>query len=66
MVGTAPATLVENVEIHMADPQAIRRKMAADNPYGDGRAAQRIAGILCGLMGDDVDEAPATAFERVG
>jgi len=48
LVGTEPRRIVAATARLLADPAARRRMAAAPNPYGDGRAAERIAAILAG------------------
>ncbi len=48
LVGTDPARIVAEVSRLLTDPAAHRRMAGAGNPYGDGRAAERIAAILAG------------------
>lgn len=53
LVGTDRATIVAAASELLADPAARRSMQRAGNPYGDGRAAERIAAILAGA-GDTV------------
>jgi UDP-N-acetylglucosamine 2-epimerase (non-hydrolysing) len=46
IIGTDPGAIVEHVEELLADEHAYRRMATAVNPYGDGRASQRIAEVL--------------------
>jgi UDP-N-acetylglucosamine 2-epimerase (non-hydrolysing) len=46
MVGTSPTRIVEEVERLLADPVALAAMSRRTFPYGDGRAAPRIAGII--------------------
>ncbi|RMH18959.1 MAG: UDP-N-acetylglucosamine 2-epimerase (non-hydrolyzing), partial [Acidobacteria bacterium] len=48
LVGTEPAAIVDAVLALWHDRAAYRRMAGAANPFGDGRAAERIAGLLCG------------------
>jgi UDP-N-acetylglucosamine 2-epimerase (non-hydrolysing) len=43
IVGTRREDIVREAETLLSDPQAYRRMAGAQNPYGDGRAADRIA-----------------------
>jgi UDP-N-acetylglucosamine 2-epimerase (non-hydrolysing) len=47
LVGTDEERIVAEASALLSDPGA-RRRMAGDNPYGDGRASARIAAILMG------------------
>jgi len=46
IIGTDPDAIVEHVEELLADERAYRRMATAVNPYGDGRASERIAEVL--------------------
>ncbi len=46
LVGTDPGRIVSAVSELLDDPAAYARMARAHNPYGDGKAAQRIAAIL--------------------
>ncbi|HHT74273.1 MAG TPA: UDP-N-acetylglucosamine 2-epimerase (non-hydrolyzing) [Firmicutes bacterium] len=46
VVGTAPQRIVESVAELLTNAQVYNTMALAPNPYGDGRAAQRICGIL--------------------
>jgi UDP-N-acetylglucosamine 2-epimerase len=46
LVGTSRREIVEGVTCLMDDPTAYQRMAQAVNPYGDGRASQRIAAAL--------------------
>jgi len=46
IIGTDPDAIVEHVEELLADEHAYRRMATAVNPYGDGRASERIAEVL--------------------
>ena len=48
LVGTDPTRIVSSTEKLLLDPEAYARVERAHNPYGDGRAAFRIAEILAG------------------
>jgi UDP-N-acetylglucosamine 2-epimerase (non-hydrolysing) len=53
LVGTASDAIVTAVERLLCDPAAYARMAGAVNPYGDGRAAERIVAILkseCGPL----------------
>ncbi|MEO0073839.1 MAG: UDP-N-acetylglucosamine 2-epimerase, partial [candidate division WOR-3 bacterium] len=44
--GTEPDSIVRSVEELLHDPAVYQRMAAAENPFGDGRAAVRIVRIL--------------------
>jgi UDP-N-acetylglucosamine 2-epimerase (non-hydrolysing) len=46
LVGTDEARIVREASRLLDDPRAYRRMARAHNPYGDGKAADRIVGIL--------------------
>ena len=46
MVGTNPGTIYEAARRLLTDDQAYRARREASNPYGDGRASERIADAL--------------------
>jgi UDP-N-acetylglucosamine 2-epimerase len=46
IIGTDPNAVVRHVEELLADGHAYRRMATAVNPYGDGRASERIAEVL--------------------
>jgi UDP-N-acetylglucosamine 2-epimerase (non-hydrolysing) len=46
LVGTERAKIIEGMESVLLDSALYRRMARAHNPYGDGRAAERIVGIL--------------------
>jgi UDP-N-acetylglucosamine 2-epimerase (non-hydrolysing) len=48
LVGTDRARIVAAASLLLTDDDAYRAMANAVNPYGDGRAAERIAGILAG------------------
>lgn len=48
LVGTSTARIVEAAENILTDKKVYRRMASAQNPFGDGRAAERIASILSG------------------
>ncbi len=48
LVGTRPREICEAVAELLEDREAYARMAAASNPYGDGRAAERIVCYLCG------------------
>jgi UDP-N-acetylglucosamine 2-epimerase (non-hydrolysing) len=58
MVGTEVDTIVREVEALLHDEQLYRQMSCASNPYGDGKACERIAKIL-------LDVPPATTAWRL-
>ena len=46
LVGTTPERIVAEASRLLGDPADYRQRSGLKNPYGDGSAAQRIAGIL--------------------
>jgi UDP-N-acetylglucosamine 2-epimerase (non-hydrolysing) len=46
LVGVSQASIAEGLIELLSNPQIRRKMTAAQNPYGDGRASQRIANIL--------------------
>lgn len=48
LVGVDPAAIVAVTTQLLTDPAAHRAMATAGNPYGDGRAAERIAAVLAG------------------
>jgi len=46
LVGTDEARIVATIEELLSDPQAYRKMAAAANPYGDGRASERILAAM--------------------
>ncbi len=51
LVGTDPERIVAEAERLLADPAAYRAMSKAHNPFGDGRAAERIARALTSVLG---------------
>jgi len=59
LVGTDTARIADGVNVLLDDPVAYARMARAHNPYGDGRAAQRIAATAAQwLAARDVPAAP--------
>ncbi len=56
LVGTAPARIVAAATRLLDDSTAHAAMARARNPYGDGRAGERIAAILARLHGDDAGD----------
>jgi UDP-N-acetylglucosamine 2-epimerase len=50
LVGTCENRIVENAESLLDDPAAYQRTARSHNPYGDGRASERIADVLAGRV----------------
>ena len=48
LVGTNPETIISEVSRLLIDNDAYNTMSRANNPYGDGKAAERIAQILGG------------------
>jgi len=48
LVGTDSASIIEQVSLLLTDESQYRRMALGVNPYGDGKAADRIADILAG------------------
>lgn len=48
LVGTDPERIIEETTRVLEDPQAYEAMIVDENPYGDGRASERIAAILAG------------------
>ena len=49
LVGTDKEAIIDNVNRLIEDASSYERMSEAHNPYGDGKAAERIAGYLMGL-----------------
>ena len=54
LVGTSRARIVVEAERLLDDAEAYAAMARAHNPYGDGRAGERIAGVLAAALGADV------------
>ena len=50
LVGTNERRIVEEAEHLLDDPHAYERMARPHNPYGDGKASERIADVLAGGM----------------
>jgi UDP-N-acetylglucosamine 2-epimerase (non-hydrolysing) len=59
LVGTDPGIIVPAVRTLLRDPRAYRRMANATNPYGDGRAAERVVAAIAHFFGAG---APAEPF----
>jgi UDP-N-acetylglucosamine 2-epimerase (non-hydrolysing) len=55
LVGTNEYRIVEETEQLLDDPQAYRRMARPHNPYGDGRASERIANLLASRMAESAE-----------
>lgn len=53
LVGTSPASIIAGVDSLFDDDALWRRASQAANPYGDGKASQRIVDVLMGRAVDD-------------
>jgi UDP-N-acetylglucosamine 2-epimerase len=51
LVGTSRARIVAEAERLLRDPAHYAAMSTAHNPYGDGRAGERIAAVLAGALG---------------
>jgi UDP-N-acetylglucosamine 2-epimerase (non-hydrolysing) len=54
LVGTEVRRIVEAVDELLTDPAAYAAMAARSNPYGDGRAAQRIAALVWQILAGEV------------
>lgn len=59
LVGTEPVRIVHALETLLTNREAYREMSRRVNPYGDGRAADRVVAALDRLLGDD---APVPEF----
>ena len=64
LVGTERAKIIEGVESVLLDRGLYQRMSRAHNPYGDGRAAERIADILLQWAGGAARPAERSAGKR--
>lgn len=53
VVGTDPGRLVAESEKLLREPHSYRAMVPVSNPYGDGRASERIVGIVSSYLGND-------------
>lgn len=51
LVGTEPQRILEEAALLLDDPAEYRRRSSLANPYGDGKAAQRIKQVLEASLG---------------
>lgn len=56
LVGTDPATIVREVTAALEDEGVYQRMLVGRNPYGDGKAAQRILDLVLGGHRDTLGE----------
>jgi UDP-N-acetylglucosamine 2-epimerase (non-hydrolysing) len=56
LVGTSTATIVGEAERLLRDPAAYAAMAGAHNPYGDGRAGERIVDVLAAALGVVAEE----------
>ena len=61
LVGTSPTSIIAGVDALFDDDASWRRASQAANPYGDGKASQRIVDTLMGRPVDDFVVAPPPA-----
>ena len=64
LVGTLPASIIAGVDALFDDDTLWRRASQAANPYGDGKASQRIVDTLMGRPVDDFVVAPLPARQQ--
>ena len=64
LVGTERSKIIEGVESVLLDRDLYQRMSRAHNPYGDGRAAGRIADILLEWAGGAARPAERSAGKR--
>src|SRR5262245_3564833 len=50
LVGTSRRRIIEETERLLRDPAAYQRMARSHDPYGDGRASERIVGVLRGAL----------------
>ena len=62
LVGTDPAAIVAAAGVLLMDDDAHAAMAVATLPYGDGRAAERIARIVAGLIADPVEGVVAARY----
>jgi UDP-N-acetylglucosamine 2-epimerase (non-hydrolysing) len=65
LVGTSPASIIAGVDALFDDDTLWRRASQAANPYGDGKASQRIVDTLMGRPVDDFVVTPLPAQRSV-
>jgi UDP-N-acetylglucosamine 2-epimerase (non-hydrolysing) len=67
LVGTDTALIVEKVQRLLNDPAAYREMARGASPYGDGKAAERIVGILeAALTGQESTARGSSTFPSTG
>ena len=52
LAGTCSENIFESVSTLLTNKKSYARCQEADNPYGDGRASERIVRLLCGRKVD--------------
>jgi len=63
-VGTDPTRIVREARRLLEDPLAYERMARIANPFGDGRASERIAAVLRSqIRGESVARSTQFAFE---
>ena len=65
LVGTSPDAIGNAIDELVANPAAYARMAIASRPFGDGRASERIADILCGRQAPSSAHPPAVAAGSV-
>jgi len=55
LVGTDPDLIVKEALAILCDPVVYERMVTVPNPFGDGRASERIAEILAASLCEDVE-----------
>jgi UDP-N-acetylglucosamine 2-epimerase (non-hydrolysing) len=65
LVGTSPDAIGNAIDELVANPAAYARMAIASRPFGDGRASERIADILCGREAPSSAHPPAVAAGSV-
>lgn len=61
LVGSDPDLIVKEALAILCDPVVYERMVSGPNPFGDGKASERIVGILESALCDDVDS-PMTSM----
>lgn len=65
LVGTSPASIIAGVDALFDDQALWRRASQAANPYGDGKASQRIVDTLMGRPVSDFVVGQAHSFQEL-
>ena len=66
LVGTSPTRVLEAAETLLRDEEAYRAMAHAENPYGDGLAAERVVAALCYYFGLATDRPAPFAWRPAG